>query len=118
MKQRDLICEADGKNTKGRAQCRDFSTAERAQRALKLGGILWLLAVIAVFVPILHFVLVPLLLIAGLVFGFSAWMDRGEILHGEFPCPVCGKTNVLAKQSASFPKTILCSHCYFTLQLK
>ena len=54
-------------------------------------GILWLLAILAVAIPLAHFILVPGFLLAGPVAAVLRYRDteRNEQVTGE--CPVCGK---------------------------
>ena len=54
-------------------------------------GILWLLAILAVAIPLAHFILVPGFLLAGPVVAVLRYRDteRNEQVTGE--CPVCGK---------------------------
>lgn len=117
FQRRTLFCRTDQQSTQGFVERRDFSTQERLRRMFKVGGLLFGAAFVAVFVPILHFVLVPVLLLCALVFGIATWMDKAEILRGEFNCPQCQKLNTLPRESESFPRTYRCQHCYFTLQL-
>lgn len=112
-----IFCRMDQVSTQGFVERRDYSVSERLNRTLKISGLLFLAAIVAVFVPILHFVLVPGLLLAAVVMGVMTWLDRAEVLRGEFPCPQCQKTNTISRQSESFPAQIRCSHCFFTLKL-
>lgn len=117
FQRRTLFCKSEHLATQGYVERRDYPMPERLQRMLKILGLLLAAAVVAVFIPILHFVLVPVLLICALVFGAATWMDRAEILRGEFTCPQCQKLNSLARESENFPRTTRCQHCYFTLRL-
>ena len=112
-----IFCRVDQTSTQGFVERRDYTLSERMNRMLKISGLLLLAAIVAVFVPILHFVLVPGLLLAALFMGTMTWLDCAEVLRGEFPCPQCQKTNTLSRQSESFPSNVRCTHCYFTLKL-
>lgn len=111
----NIICKIDDQNTSGWVLRRDLSSSERLIRGLKLSGIFLLCAAIAVFIPILHFVLVPLLLLLSLVMGVAVWLTRGEILSGEAACPNCGVINNLNKQSEDWPRTQRCTGCSMLL---
>ncbi|MGE4131583.1 MAG: hypothetical protein AB7F86_08075 [Bdellovibrionales bacterium] len=116
-REQTIFCELDNEKVESKITVRDFSSGERAIRAFKIGGALWLAAGLAIFIPILHFILVPSLIILGAVFGFATWTGRSEILSGEFICPSCKKTTPLAKTGYSFPKTTRCSGCSLTVKI-
>ncbi len=111
-----MICVCEDRSSEGQVIRRDFSGSERILRALKVGGILFGAAVLTVFVPVLHFVLVPLFLILSLVFGITTWLAKGEVISGEVNCPSCGAKNVLRKAPESWPKQERCSGCSLLLQ--
>lgn len=117
VQRQTLFCRADQQSTQGFFERREYTLKERMQRMVKVSSLLFLAACGAVFVPILHFVLVPALLVCALVFGVAAWLDKAEILSGEFTCPQCTKLNTLARGSESFPLSIRCQHCYFSVRL-
>ncbi len=117
FQRKTLFCRVDQQSTQGFVERREYPTSERLRRMFKVGGLLFAAAFAAVFIPILHFVLVPVLLLCAMIFGVATWLDKAEILRGEFPCPQCQKLNTLPRASESFPQTSRCQHCYFTLKL-
>lgn len=117
FQRRTLFCRTDQQSTQGFVERRDFTMTERLRRMLKIFGMLLAAAFVAVFIPLLHFVLVPVLLLGAILFGVLAWIDRAEILRGEFPCPQCQKINTLPRGSEDFPRDTRCQHCYFTVTL-
>jgi len=62
---------------------------DRARRALLGIGACWLAAIGAVFLPVLHFVLVPALVVAGPLVAVSQLRQRLTVLDIEGPCPAC-----------------------------
>lgn len=114
---RNLICTSENQKTTGFVYRRDLSTGERVLKAGKVGGLLWLIAGFSIFIPILHFVLVPGFLLAGLIFAAAAGYSRAEISDGEFTCPNCGKVQKLRPMAESFPYVVRCEGCSFTLKL-
>ncbi len=117
IEKRKILCRRDDAVSEGVIERRDLPANERVARGAKVGGALWAVGFLTVFIPVLHFVLPPLFLILGLVFGWAAWHDRAEVLGGEFACPSCKTINRMAKQGESFPKSIRCEHCHLTLEL-
>lgn len=112
-----IYVTANGKTTVGKIEVREIPQAERVQRGMKIGGALLVAAIVSVFVPVLHFILVPGFLILGLVFGFTTYLTRSEVLEGQFDCPVCGQLNELPKQSLELPCGRRCLKCHYDLTL-
>jgi hypothetical protein len=78
---------------------------------MKFLGIAWGLGLFCVLIPLVHFVAVPALFIAGII-GFARMSGQDSlILGGEGTCPECGKTFRIAKATNRFPMDELCEHC-------
>jgi hypothetical protein len=67
------------------------TVGRRVARALRVLGGLWGAAVLAVFIPIAHFVLVPTLLVLGAVLGALRMRQDRVIVSVVGPCPRCGR---------------------------
>jgi hypothetical protein len=63
---------------------------QRTRRAILTWLAGWGLAIAAVFLPVLHFVLVPLLLVGGPLLAFQRLGERASILEVRGTCPGCG----------------------------
>ncbi len=63
---------------------------DRARRALLALAGCWGAAIGAVFLPLLHFILVPALVLAGPLMAWSRMRQRLTILDVEGSCPACG----------------------------
>ena len=72
------------------------SADQRLARAFKAGGIFWAVAAGFVFLPGLHFVLVPGFLVAGVVAGFKHLRDEEIVSSVRGPCPRCGVQQTFA----------------------
>src|SRR4051794_13695731 len=84
------IIHSDGVRTSsGEIQIQYWNKKERTMRALKMGGMCWGGAVVAVFMPLIHFVLVPALLIAGPIMFFIVAGRESVVLGGLGVCPGC-----------------------------
>ena len=97
--------------TSGSVRLRVWQKRERTLRGLKSLGICWGLAVAAVFLPLLHFVLVPLLLLAGPAAFFWIAGQEQVVLGGSGGCPDCGKTFEIVRSPARWPLSDSCNHC-------
>lgn len=65
---------------------------ERRERLLRAAGTLatcWALAVVAVFLPLLHFVLVPGLLLLGPALAWARLREERTLLGVDGACPAC-----------------------------
>lgn len=97
--------------TDGTVEVVTFDAKARSRRALKALGMCWGGAVLCVPIPIIHFTVLPSLLIAGLVLFFRISGQSSQILGGAGTCPECGKTFRIAKADHRFPMDELCEHC-------
>jgi hypothetical protein len=76
--------------TSARATVLRQGPAQRTRRALIGLGVFWAPAMLAVFIPIAHFILVPTLLLAGLVFAAVRLREDSRLLGVRGDCPRCG----------------------------
>lgn len=65
------------------------SMAERAWRAAALWAALWGAMAVCIFIPLLHFVLVPTLLVLGPVLGLRRLGEAVTLVSVRGPCPRC-----------------------------
>ena len=63
---------------------------QRTRRALLTWLAAWGLGIVAVFVPVLHFVLVPLLVLGGPILALQRLGERVSVLEVTGACPGCG----------------------------
>ena len=93
--------------------------SERMRRATLGWGACWGLAIVAVFIPLLHFILVPALLIAGPLVARSRWNEKATVLGARGVCPGCGKPQSIAlKQPAGEAMPWRCPECGRPLTLR
>ncbi len=62
---------------------------ERTLRAARTLAACWGLAIIAVFLPVLHFVLVPALLMLGPALAWSRFHEARTLVRADGACPAC-----------------------------
>ena len=95
----------------------EWSRQERLRRAFKFGGMCWGAAIIAVFIPILHFILVPLLLLAGPAAGYYFYHQERMSQGGQSVCPQCGASLKIEKGAAKWPAEEMCTACHTMLRV-
>jgi hypothetical protein len=103
---------------KALAIVRHRSLASRAGRAGLALGIAWLLALPAIFLPVLHFVLVPGLLVGGVVLAAMRLREDRALARVRGICPRCGAPLDLTPGGRfRLPRTVQCLHCRNELTL-
>ena len=96
----------------------EFGSSERMGRAGKILGICWSLALITLFIPLAHFFLVPLFLIAGPVMAFMKYKAETVLEKAHGDCPECSKTvDIILDPADKLPKRTYCPDCNKPLQL-
>jgi len=97
----------------------EHGSRDRALRAVKGWAGCWGAAVAAVFLPVLHFVLVPSLLLAGPLVALARWRERVTILAADGTCPACGAMQHARPRSAAAEHMgFRCDSCRRALELR
>lgn len=113
------LCHHGRADAPASVRLRSWTSGERRIRALRAWAVCWGLAVPAVFLPVLHFVLVPSLLVAGPIAGLLRLREEQTVLGASGACPACG-------ESQSFPVTgawresvrLRCEKCGRAIELR
>ncbi len=94
------------------------SVGRRVARALAALGACWALALVAVFIPVAHFVLVPSLLVAGPVAAVVRLREDRTLVKLHGVCPRCGlEQDFRAGGRFRSPRTVYCTGCRTDLLL-
>ena len=83
----------------------------RLKKAYKIFGVFWALMVLSVFIPIAHFILVPLFFLAGPIAAVSAYSIERRIRKSLVVCPKCQKQSPVPEMKERWPVNDSCSHC-------
>jgi hypothetical protein len=98
-------------SNKGFVIVRTLDEKEKNRRILKYGGGCFLGAFFSIFLPILHFILVPGFIIAGvamiIINSRPANIDSAKAL-----CPHCKVNFVISKGKPQFPMDDICGSCH------
>jgi phage terminase large subunit GpA-like protein len=90
---------------------------EPIQQAKKIKGTLTTFAkaggctLLSAFIPILHFVLVPVGLIITATMSYNAYKRKYELKDFEIHCPHCDKKSQMSIVGKELPLRTFCSHC-------
>lgn len=103
--------------TKGQVSIITWSPQERSKRALKLLGLCWGIGLFCVILPLVHFVLVPGMVIAGIIGFLHMSKQTTLVLGGVGVCPECQKEFKVAKAADHFPMAETCESCNSSVSL-
>ncbi len=94
------------------------TVGRRMSRAFRVAGGLWGAAVLAVFIPIAHFVLVPTLVVLGAVLGALRLRQDRIIVSVVGPCPRCGRDGEFPLDSRRVTsQRLTCPGCHTNVDL-
>jgi hypothetical protein len=78
-------------DTPATARVRRYDRSMRMSRALRTLGVGWALAIAAIFLPVLHFILVPALALGAPLVALQRWGEAAVLIGASGDCPGCGK---------------------------
>ena len=113
-----LVTSGDEGERPGVVYLERWDQKQRMKRALKTLGLTWGLAVGAVLIPLMHFILVPSLLIAGPALAYYQYQQQSAILGGTTECPKCGVTFEIVKSRERWPLKDVCSKCFTNVVIR
>ncbi|HED39331.1 MAG TPA: hypothetical protein ENJ13_02750 [Chromatiales bacterium] len=104
------IENADNGSTIGQLHITTYSQKERTARAIKMLALMWGLAIITLFIPLAHFVLVPGFLIAGPVIAYKRYQMAQHPSKADGECPTCKQPlSIHLEPSDTLPMWSYCS---------
>lgn len=93
-----------------------LTTRQRLKRALSTLGYVWFAALLAVTVPVLHLVLVPVFLLAGPIAAVFSFRTRVRLDPGtRVPCPKCASMFAVESEHYGWPLRLRCRRCFAAL---
>lgn len=93
------------------------SRSELRKKGLRAAMPFWLAAIPCIFIPLLHYLLVPVLLAIGFLQGRSFWKGKALYKSGKVTCPRCKKGLEFNDLPLESPLKVLCSSCGYQLRL-
>ena len=95
----------------------EWDKSERTQNAFQTFGILITLSFVSIFIPILHFVLVPTLFIGSFVFAMDKFGEIKRSEGGTGECPKCHQEFKVQPSKWIQRFTQNCDHCHEDLEM-
>ncbi len=112
------IENSDNHSTLGQLLITTYTPQERTARAIKILAIMWGLAVVTLFIPLAHFILVPGFLIAGPVIAYKRYQMAEHPSSADGHCPTCNQpSSIHLEPSDTLPMWVYCSVNNDPLQL-
>jgi hypothetical protein len=113
-----LVTSDTGKTSPGQVRFREWDKKERTKRALKFWLYAWAAAILSIAIPVMHFFLVPTLLLVGPAGAWVVSTQGSAILGGESVCPDCGAFLPLSPASDDWPLKDLCAQCQNRMKIE
>jgi hypothetical protein len=113
-----VVTSDTGKSSPGEVRLEHWDKKARTKRALKFWLYSWAAALLCVALPVLHFVLVPTLLLVGPLGAWIVSTQGSSVLGGECKCPDCGMFLPLTGGTDDWPLKDLCVHCQNRMKIE
>lgn len=101
----------DERRSKGRILIREFNHAQRVQAAIKILALIWGSIILVLPIPMIHFVLPPVLFFTGIFISYRTYKSTGRVLSGATTCPNCKAAIVVGNVQLHWPVTEICQEC-------
>jgi hypothetical protein len=106
-----LLKTVAGRENKDTIELIHWTSSQRTMRALKMLGTFWGLALFSVFLPVLHFVLVPTFFLLGPIMAYGTYKQDAGIVAKDLVCPECGAVLKVSAQKMKWPLLLNCNNC-------
>jgi len=100
-----------GRTAPGELEIETYSSGTLVARALVRGFVGLLITGLMVFVPLAHFVLVPLGMVITIFLAAAALSNKQRILAGGGACPECGAQIKIMPRPNRVPFNDICESC-------
>ncbi len=108
----------DRSSSPARVTARHRDARARTARAAATWAAGWGMAVAAVFLPVLHFILVPLLLVAAPALAWQRLHEAATLVRAEGDCPACAAPQRFTLGGPWRPRTAMrCEGCGRRIEL-
>lgn len=105
------ILSHNGNEKLGEVVIEEFSKADRFKRTFKFLGLFWGLAIASAFIPLAHFILVPVFLIIGALSIGIVYPVQTIVQGGTGLCPYCEASFEIVRMKDAWPLIDQCTKC-------
>jgi hypothetical protein len=111
MTTKNITLQVNDQRAQGSVDIQEFSEKMRFKRGMLALALGLTLTAASVFIPVLHFFLVPLGLIITASISISRFKTAALIISGEGSCPICNARFRIMKRKSAFPFSDICEGC-------
>lgn len=108
----------DDRRTEGVVRVKEFHPQDRMMNAIKKLAMFWGIMILTVFIPVFHFILVPLFFFIGLFMARRAYKSEGRVISGVVPCPNCSTKVEVSRGDLNWPISEICQNCARVVRLE
>lgn len=108
----------DQRSSEGYILIRKFNPAQKVVAALKTLGLFWGAILLTLPIPIVHFILPPVLFFVGIFMSYRTYQSNGRVFGGETTCPHCQTVVTVGKAELHWPVTTVCQGCARTVNME
>lgn len=101
----------------GELRVLDLDDKMRVRTALRQAGILFGIGTACIILPLIHYVLPPVLWISAIVVFVRRLGDKAKLLGGGGPCPRCGAQVEVTPQLFVLPLETFCDGCRWAVRI-
>lgn len=101
----------------GRIWLTEYTSNQQLVNAIKKLLLFWLAAAFCILIPFLHFILVPLFVILGIVGFLKTIKVSGKIIKGHTDCPYCKSQVKIHPGLLNWPLKEICQKCGRALRI-
>ena len=112
------VTGSSGQIAQGEVYVENWDQKARMTRALKALGMCLGGACVAILIPLVHFILVPALLIAAPIVTWKVYQQDAVVLGGLTTCPKCGSRLPIVRGKVSWPLKDVCGKCYENVKIE
>lgn len=112
-----LVSQSSEPST-GTLQVLDLTDKMRLRTAAKQAGILAGIGTACLVLPLIHYVLPPVLWLSAVVVFVRRLGDRSRLLSGGGPCPRCGAQVTVTPQLLVLPIETFCDQCRWAVRIE
>jgi hypothetical protein len=95
-----------------------LTPSARTWRGISRGALVSALGLLLIPIPLIHFCVPVVVLVAGPIVGVFAWKKAAVIGAGQaFPCAKCNEQLTIPKNLAGWPARVHCSKCGAMVEL-